>query len=125
MNDYQRMMKYMSKAKDTTKGRPLGRGTRMKMRVIDNTPVVDVVYHKTVVVRVTPTHTDIDNGGYYTRTTAMRINNFLPTGCSVRRRKGSWYYVNRAGKVYEFAHSMRINNDGQVQTKDGLNLNSI
>ena len=64
MMTFQELMKYMSKAKDTAKGRPVGRATRMKMKVIDGTPVVDVVYHKTVVVRMTPTQIQINNGGY-------------------------------------------------------------
>ena len=114
MITYQELMKYMSKAKDTTKGRPVGIATRMKMRVIDNTPVVDVVYHKTIVVRTTPTKIEINNGGYYTATTAKRINQYLPAGCSVWRRNDSWYYVNRAGTVYDFGVDMSIDHDGWV-----------
>jgi hypothetical protein len=92
---YQSLMKYMSKAKNPVKGRPVGKATRLKMQVIDGIPVIDVVYHKTVVVRMTPTEIVINNGGYYTPTTAIRINQYLPAGCSVHRRDGSWYYVNR------------------------------
>ena len=114
MTIYQELMKYMSKAKDTAKGRPIGKATRMKMRVIDNTPVVDVVYHKTIVVRMTPTEIQINNGGYYTPTTARRINEYLPAGCSVWRQNGSWYYVNKAGKVYDFGVDMSIDHDGWV-----------
>ena len=114
MTTYQELMKYMSKAKDTAKGRPLGRGTRMKMKVIDNTPVVDVVYHKTIVVRMTPTKIEFNNGGYYTPTTAKRINEYLPAGCSVLRQNGSWYYVNKAGTVYYFGVDMSIDHDGWV-----------
>ena len=114
MITYQELMKYMSKAKDTAKGRPIGTATRMKIQVVDNTPVVDVVYHDTIVVRFHPTHIRLDNGGYYTPTTAKRINQYLPAGCSVWRRNGSWYYVNRAGKVYEFGVDMTIDHEGWV-----------
>ena len=112
MTTYQELMKYMSKAKDTAKGRPIGKATRMKMKVIDSTPVVDVEYHETMVVRTTPTKIEFNNGGYYTATTAKRINAFLPEGCSVWRRSGSWYYVNRAGIVCDFNYSMSIDHDG-------------
>jgi len=114
MITYQDLMKYMSKAKNPVKGRPLGKATRMKMQVVDGIPVVDVVYHKTVVVRMTPTKIVINNGGYYTPTTAKRINQYLPAGCSVRRRGGSWYYVNRAGTVFNFSENMSTDHDGWV-----------
>ena len=110
--NYQEQMRYMSKAQDTIKGRPIGKATRMKMKVIDNTPVVDVVYHETMVVRTTPTKIEFNNGGYYTATTAKRINQYLPAGCSVWRRSGSWYYVNRAGIVCDFNYRMSIDHDG-------------
>ena len=114
MITYQDLMKYMSKAKNPVKGRPLGKATRMKMQVVDGIPVVDVVYHKTVVVRMTPTKIVINNGGYYTLTTAKRINQYLPAGCSVRRRGGSWYYVNRAGTVFNFSENMSTDHEGWV-----------
>jgi hypothetical protein len=114
MITYQELMKYMSKAKDTTKGRPVGKATRMKMKVIDNTPVVDVVYHETVVVRTTPTRIELNNGGYYTPTTAKRINQYLPEGCSVWRRNGSWYYVNRAGYVASWDMKISITHEGWI-----------
>jgi hypothetical protein len=112
---YQSLMKYISKAKNPVKGRPVGKATRLKMQVIDGTPVVDVVYHKTVIVRMTPTEIVINNGGYYTLTTAKRINQYLPAGCSVRRRDGSWHYVNHWGEgVFNFSEKMTIDHEGWV-----------
>lgn len=112
MITYQDLMKYMSKAKNPVKGRPLGKATRMKMQVVDGIPVVDVVYHETVVVRMTPTEIVINNGGYYTPTTAKRIKQYLPAGCSVHRRDGSWYYVNRHGVVTSWDTEKRITHEG-------------
>lgn len=67
---------------------------------------ITVIYHATKVVEVDKVNSRItlNNGGYWTKTTMLRMNqasNYYCLGFSVYQRKGEWY-VDYKGNTYPY-----------------------
>mgnify|MGYP003143044640 CR=1 FL=1 len=88
---YQDCMEFLAKAKCAKKGRPVAKATRMKLTLFTwQPPHAIVVYHKTCIVEWTPNKTVFTNGGYMTRTTKSRLNEYLPSGYRIHQVGGEW-----------------------------------
>lgn len=82
------------------------------LRVVYNNGDIGIIFHKTQIILIkTDGGVILDNGGYYTKTTKERINEF--TNLSVSQVKGSWF-VN--GKL--FYPFMEFNAKGELVTED-------
>jgi len=106
---YQEMMRFMSKARDISKGRPTGqRGTRLVLnaRYNDACPtIVQLVYHKTPLITWHPSGRVIfSNHGWNTRTTIARMNEYLSHyNCRIFTRKGVKYIRDN---THDFEHAL-------------------
>jgi hypothetical protein len=97
----------------------LSRGRNGNKKIANNTYLhsvnegVAIKFHNTDVVVIRPNGTYLlQNGGFLTRTTKERINEFTPAKLS--QRKGLWYMLD--GTVF---------NDGVVINEKGEPLNSV
>ena len=88
---YQDCMPFLAKAKCATTGRPVAHATRMKMFMHHHRPPTAIIqYHNTYIAEWAPNKTVFSNGGYMTRTTKSRLNDYLPSGYHINQVKGEW-----------------------------------
>jgi hypothetical protein len=91
-------------------------GARDSRRIGHNTKLqrvgaeFHVVYHETAIIRLTMDGAILNNGGWYTKTTADRLRGFLQSrGWTLTTRKGEWTLVNRAtGETVPYRNGMKI-----------------
>lgn len=78
----------------------------------DESGVERVIYHETCVAARFPNgDIRLDSGGWRTRTTMQRMNQY---GCAnVYQRNHEWY-VGHGGKRHEFRDGMTLHPDGRV-----------
>jgi hypothetical protein len=82
-----------AKARSKRNGKPLANNTRLMQRWIDDQECYAVRLHFTDVVTIFPDGTyQLKTGGFYTRTTKDRINQFSPA--AVYQDKFIWYVGN-------------------------------
>lgn len=96
-------------ARNPEEGKPTGqRGTYIvghNMHYDESQWTVAVRYHATnVVVYHANGSITLNTGGYYTPTTAARMNEYLPSHLHVQRRKRKWTLLNTRAKNHRFFH---------------------
>jgi len=103
VNTYQDWMAFLAKAKDPSKGRPVAKATRIKFHIHGKNsgrlPSVLLTYHDSIIAEWTPTKMYFTNGGYMTRTTKKRLNDYLPSDYYIQQKKGVWYLRNHANTM--------------------------
>ena len=88
-----------------------------KVRDYDtNEPNIGIRHHRTDILTVRPDSTVVvNNGGWYSRTTKDRLNQFL--GCFnvyISQKRGDWFVHNRHGEQVPYQNGMEVLPDGQV-----------
>jgi hypothetical protein len=76
---------------------------------------VGVYYHDTLVVeKLNDGRFVLDSGGFRTKTTKTRINQFTPPGCNLYQEGGPdhWFIKDRQGNPVEFSDGMILDSDG-------------
>lgn len=104
MNTYQEWMAFLAETKVPSKGRPIlgSVGTRIKFYMPPNcTPRAILTYQHAILVEWQPTMTIFSNGGYMTKTTKNRINDYLPYDYIIKQEQGRWFLTSHNESVHE------------------------
>jgi hypothetical protein len=105
----QHLIDRLKTARSKQEGKPTGqRGTRIvghNLHYDESQWDVAVRYHATnVVVYHANGCITLNTGGYYTPTTAARMNEYLPSHLHVQRRKRKWVVFNGHTREHRFFH---------------------
>jgi len=105
----QHLIDRLKTARSKQEGKPTGqRGTYIvghNMHYDESQWDVAVRYHATnVVVYHADGSITLNTGGYYTPTTAARMNEYLPSHLRVQRRKRKWVVFNGHTREHRFFH---------------------
>lgn len=120
----------MESARDKSKGKPIANNTRLyetKNSLMLDTGGIggyEIRLHGNVIMRIFLHHIEIYDGGWKTRTTKDRLNQFLPSGYTVYQKDWEWYLQHSDGRTlttllcstvdYDFDDVCWIHNDGRV-----------
>ena len=86
-------------AKNKALGKPIGHNTRL-IKIAD---AYGIMYHNTVVVYIYSNgHYELNNGGWNTSTTKLRMNEYSPI--SIFSVKGEWYARYKNETIPYFNH---------------------
>lgn len=111
MLNYTEAKNLFDRAKDKMKGKPLAKNTRL----LGDSPHTGAEYyirfHNTDIIWIAENSFTLYNGGYFTKTTKERLNEFSPARLFQEKKK--WYIADENGK-HTFFDGITVDNNGVV-----------
>jgi hypothetical protein len=80
--------------------------------------------HATIIMKLYKNYTELNNGGYYTRTTKERLNEYLEHGF-IRQSKSQWYYLQNRYNENLYFDGIQIDYDGNVLNPVMIDFNKF